>query len=161
MPTIRPQCWIGVDPGWSGGIATIYAEEGRIRVEAVKMPATEADIWTIFASYYPASIRCDAIIEKVHSMPKQGVSSTFKFGHNYGFLRGMLVAASIPFREVTPQAWQKWAGARGSGKSQTKTEHKNKLKQLAQQRFPELRSSITLATADALLIAAYCRATSE
>jgi crossover junction endodeoxyribonuclease RuvC len=83
-------------------------------------------------------------------MPKQGVSSTFKFGVNYGFLRGMLTAHKIPFEEVTPQKWQKAMGCLSKG-------NKNVTKAKAQQLFPNLK--ITHKVADALLIAEYCRRT--
>ncbi len=46
-------------------------------------------------------------IEKVHAMPKQGVSSTFKFGMGYGLVIGVCEALGIPYRLVTPQAWKK------------------------------------------------------
>jgi Holliday junction resolvasome RuvABC endonuclease subunit len=96
-----------------------------------------------------------AVIEHVHAMPKQGVSSTFKFGVGYGGLRMALIAASIPFEEVTPRTWQKALGVVVRKKTETKTQFKNRLKAKAQQLFP--RESITLKTADALLIAEYCR----
>ena len=87
-------------------------------------------------------------------MPKQGVSSSFKFGKGYGFLRGCLIAAGIPFEEVTPQAWQKALEIPKKSKSETKAQFKNRLKALAQQWFPD--QLVTLKTADALLIATYC-----
>ncbi|MAX33684.1 MAG: Holliday junction endonuclease [Halomonadaceae bacterium] len=47
------------------------------------------------------------ILEKVHAMPKQGVSSTFKFGMGFGLVIGVCEALGIPYRLVTPQAWKK------------------------------------------------------
>ena len=46
-------------------------------------------------------------VEKVHSMPKQGVASTFKFGMGYGVIIGICDALGLPYRLVTPQAWKK------------------------------------------------------
>jgi Holliday junction resolvasome RuvABC endonuclease subunit len=88
-------------------------------------------------------------------MPKQGVASSFKFGVNYGIVRMALTAAGIPFEEVTPQAWQKALGITHRKKTETPSEWKNRLRARAQQLFPSV--SLTLATADALLIAEYCR----
>lgn len=48
-----------------------------------------------------------AFVEKVHSMPKQGVSSSFKFGQNYGTILGVLGAGRISTTLVTPQRWKK------------------------------------------------------
>jgi hypothetical protein len=65
------------------------------------------------------------------------------------------VSCRIPFVEVSPRSWMKAMGIRTRRKTETPTQWKNHLKQLAQQLFPH--EQITLATADALLIAEYCR----
>jgi hypothetical protein len=122
------------------------------------MPATERDVWEFFSRtiYNPEfKRRSMAVIEKVHSMPGQGVHSTFKFGMGYGGLRMALIAAGIPFIEATPQAWQKELEIPPRKKTETKTQFKNRLKAMAQQLFPGV--DVTLKTADALLIAYYCR----
>lgn len=134
---------IGIDPGQSGGIAVLSAAAPPV---AYKMPETERDVWDLFMSIVtPTSF---AMIESVSAMPKQGVSSTFKFGRNYGMLRGMLVAACVPFAEVTPGVWQRAMGCLSKG-------NKNVTKSKAQSLFPNLK--ITHATADALLLAEFCR----
>jgi len=76
------------------------------------------------------------------------VSSTFKFGQSYGFLRGVLIASEIRFVEVRPQEWQKAMGCLSRG-------DKNVTKAKAQQLWPAQK--ITHATADALLLAEYFR----
>lgn len=141
--------YIGIDPGQAGGIALL----GEDSVEVHKMPATEHDIWEIFAATW--SLKYFALIEKVHSMPGQGVASTFKFGKGYGFLRGCLVAAGCPFDEVTPQKWQRGLDIPKRKTTETKTQFKNRLKQKAQQLYPTV--DVTLATADAILIAHYAK----
>ena len=51
---------------------------------------------------------CDyAYLEEVHSMPGQGVASTFTFGEGYGIIKGALGAANIPLRLVRPQVWKR------------------------------------------------------
>jgi len=135
---------LGIDPGASGGIG-IY-EHGVLRAE--KMPATERDTWDLFDRLTFDRHPIHAALEKVHAMPKQGVSSTFKFGQSYGFLRACLVAAGIPFVDVTPGVWQKALGCLSKG-------DKNVTKARAQQWFPHIK--ITHATADALLICEWLR----
>ena len=132
---------LGIDPGKSGGIALV--SEGW--AQAWPMPDTERDVWDIFEECDPVDL---AYIEKVASSPQMGVTSAFTFGRSYGFLRGMLVGWRIPFEEVSPQKWQKAMGCLTKG-------DKNVSKRKAQQLFPTLK--ITHATADALLIAEYCR----
>lgn len=172
--------YIGIDPGQSGGLVIIYPDElfgagGLIEtgIEATPMPSTEKDIWEWFASRNPKGVI--ATIEKVHSMPKQGVVSTFKFGTGYGGLRMALTAAGIPFEDVTPQDWHRGLGIpprkrkpvkkrKKSSKKrkrqkveylETKAQFKNRLKAKTQQLFPSIK--VTLKIADALLIAEYCR----
>lgn len=132
---------LGIDPGQSGGLAWIGL--GGVLV-GHKMPATERDVWQLLHE----RVTDFAVIERVHSMPKQGVASSFKFGQSYGFLRGCLIASGIPFEEVTPQAWQKELGCLSKG-------DKNVTKRRAQQLFPSLK--VTHATADALLLAEFAR----
>jgi len=100
--------------------------------------------------------RMKAIIEKVHAFPGQGVTSMFTFGQGYGFLRGCLVALAIPFTEVTPQKWMKHFGLK-KNKEETTTEYKRKILQKAQNLFPN--STVTLQTADSLMLAEYLRQT--
>ena len=129
---------LGVDPGQSGGIALVT----DVVSLAWKMPDTERDVFDLLDSI----IINHAYIEAVHAMPKQGVSSSFKFGQNYGFLRGCLISLHIPFEVVTPQKWQKALGCLTRG-------DKNVSKRKAQELYPTLK--ITHATADALLISTY------
>lgn len=150
IPTRGGLIYVGVDPGQSGGLATICS--GLIVV--TPMPATERDIWEWFADLSGMG-DCLGVIERVHSMPKQGVASTFKFGWGYGGLRMALIAASIPFEDVIPRTWQKAFGTSPKKRTETKTQWKNRLKAKAQQLFPGV--AVTLETADAVLIAEFCR----
>jgi len=53
-----------------------------------------------------------AIVEKVHSMPKQGVKAMFSFGQRLGEIEGMLLALGIPYELIAPQIWQKCLGVK-------------------------------------------------
>lgn len=143
--------YIGVDPGASGGIARISEEPGGAhRVSVVAMPLTDVDIYMALLGMRgdrdPGQIV--AAIEQVHAFPRQGVASTWKFGVNFGALRMALVAAHIPFTEVSPLKWQNALGCRSRG-------DKNITKARAQELFPGL--TVTHAVADALLLAEYGR----
>jgi len=134
---------MGIDPGWSGGVAITWGKGKADAVGFTKM--TERDIFLALQTFRFSDISM-CYIEKVHSMPKQGVASSFKFGHSYGFLRGVLTALNIPFTEVSPMKWQNALGCRTGG-------NKNITKAKAQQLYPSIK--ITHAIADALLIATY------
>lgn len=139
---------IGLDPGQNGAAALINSNGVIIDIARFDK-LTQADIadalieWTMDTEtgYF-------AYLEKVHAMPKQGVSSTFKFGTNFGFLIGCLTALKIPFEFVTPNTWQKALSCQSKG-------DKNVTKAKAQQLFPERKIIHTIA--DALLIAEYGR----
>lgn len=149
--------YIGIDPGASGGIAFI-PDNNPAKAWAIKMPETLADLWDelnpnvgrngdeMFGGF--THVHC--CLEKVHSMPGQGVASSFKFGQGFGHLEMALTAAKIPFTYVTPQKWQKELGCLTKG-------DKNVSKARAQQLFPHIK--MTHAIADSLLIAEYCRRT--
>lgn len=157
--------WIGIDPGASGGLAAIVEQvngaPGIVNpVVAVGMPETEKDVWDWIRAHASILYEPFAVIEKVGGFIKEDYHvrgmghSMFQFGRSYGFLRGCLTAAGVPFVEVQPQVWQK-ALKIPARKQQAKTAWKNRLKAAAQQLFPDL--TITLKTADALLIAEFCR----
>lgn len=135
----------GIDPGVGGGMAFIDAT-GEAVVAMKLKDATERDI-ALWLSRWNVDQTC-AVIEKVSSSPQMGVVSAFTFGRSYGFLRGVLSALAIPYVEVRPQAWQKAMGCLTKG-------DKNVSKAKAQQLYPG--EKITHATADALLLATYCR----
>jgi Holliday junction resolvasome RuvABC endonuclease subunit len=135
---------IGIDPGSSGGIAWIT--DGKPCVE--KMPDTLQDLWELIDQFQERHTYCKAYLEQVHSMPGQGVASSFKFGQGYGSLEMALTAAGIPFERVSPQKWQKALGCLTKG-------DKNVSKRKAQELFPTMK--VTHATADALLIAEWGR----
>jgi crossover junction endodeoxyribonuclease RuvC len=105
---------IGVDPGLTGACAVLDEHGGLItcfdlpvigdnkqrRVDA----ATLADLIRAHMQ-----VRF-AIVEQVHAMPGQGVSSTFKFGMSYGAIYGILGALVIPVRHATAPQWKKASG---------------------------------------------------
>ncbi|NCD17884.1 MAG: hypothetical protein EOL91_11375 [Actinobacteria bacterium] len=133
---------IGIDPGVSGGIALLDHKSFQ---EAIKYdPANEQEVVDKIRGYRVYIKK--AYLEAVHSMPGQGVASTFKFGMNYGWWQGVLVSFRIPFERVSPVRWQTEMRCRTKG-------DKNVTKRLAQELFPNIK--VTHAIADALLIAEY------
>ena len=145
--------FIGIDPGKSGGIGILYNDSYNV----VKCPNTVHEMANelLLIKEMGPDIPIYAAIESVHSMPGQGVKSTFTFGQGYGQWLGILATLKIPYIQVTPHKWMKWFGSM----PKPKKERKNHLKHLAQQRYPNV--NITLAVADAMLIATYLRETNK
>tara|TARA_R100001530_G_C4297223_1_gene149557 strand:- start:309 stop:800 length:492 start_codon:yes stop_codon:yes gene_type:complete len=140
---------IGIDPGASGGLAWCQDE----KVSVARMPQSDSEILDqlnyLSELSFPATPVC--YLEKVSGFigkPQPG-SAMFKFGRNFGFLLGVLMALKFKINLVTPQKWQKSLGVGTKGK-RSSAEWKRYLKDEATRLFPE--NKITLATSDALLI---------
>ena len=147
---------IGIDPGSSGGIA-VLSDDGSV-VSVRKMPDTPQDILDFIRGYGGAELFGSGVVcymEKVgFGMPGQSSKATATFARHCGHLEMALLALGIRTNEVTPNKWMK-AYQLGKSSDCSKTEWKNRLKAQAQQLFP--REKVTLAVADALLIAEYGR----
>lgn len=100
---------IGVDPGASGAIAALDADTGAL-LWVEDMPAHEGIVSApLSADLIVGQAIAVAWVENVHSMPKQGVSSSFKFGRAFGVIVGVLGGARVPVEYVTPAVWKKQA----------------------------------------------------
>jgi crossover junction endodeoxyribonuclease RuvC len=154
----------GIDPGLTGAIAVFMCGEFYSKFEAVyDMPITPTGkggskvlnqvdahaLGQIIAKYTNNNIHVVAYLERVHTMPLQGVASNGSLMHSLGVVEGALGMASIKTVMVTPQKWKKHWGLIGTAKSAAVD--------LAKKEFPE--SGIKLkkhsGKADAVLIGAF------
>ena len=143
--------YIGIDPGASGGYC-ILSNSDPVRMQGYNKE-TPRGITIEIKGF--ATTHCFAILERVSAMPGQGVSSTFKFGQNFGWWQGVLDSIQIPYKLVTPYSWQKGLGIKKKQKNESQTDFKRRLKHEAEKLYPNLK--ITNATADAMLIAHYAK----
>lgn len=106
-PGPEPTAILGVDPGITGGIAFLYPD----KVAAFDIPVAggEVDVDELVRIVRARQVSF-AVIERASAMPKQGVSSTFKFGVAYGSLRTVVALCEIPYRLVTPGKWKNHFG---------------------------------------------------
>jgi crossover junction endodeoxyribonuclease RuvC len=95
---------IAFDPGQKGGIAIHH--NGTTTAQPMPMAGKTLDLPAIAEIVRSASPDI-AVLEKVSSMPGQGVASTFTFGCGYGQLQGLLAGLGIPYELITPQCWKK------------------------------------------------------
>ena len=135
--------YMGIDPGYSGAIAVV--DDSGALVGLQRLSGTEHDVAGFMREQHGVEL---AILEKVSAMPRQGVSSTFKFGTSYGFCRGLLVCHRVRFEVCTPGKWQRELKCLSKG-------DKNVTKAAAQRLFP--LEKVVHATADAMLLAEYAR----
>lgn len=154
--------YIGIDPGDEGAMCLMW--QGRIDILCFKdaSPYKIADTIKHATELAPVMVA----IEDVHSMPGQGISSTFKFGYNVGIVTGLLIAYCVPYVTVRPQEWQKevWNRQDKVKKSDGKTDTKKTSFNAARRLYPDqslLRTHRCRTPhdgmADALLICEYAR----
>jgi crossover junction endodeoxyribonuclease RuvC len=96
---------IGIDPGQKGAFALM--DDGGVLISRPMFLAGKSIDISLLAITIKTYMPDYAVVEKVHSMPKQGVASSFKFGKSYGIVLGVLSALSIPTILVTPRAWKR------------------------------------------------------
>ena len=156
---------IGIDPGLQGavawivdGVASVFdtptaeVKKGK-KKKTIYLPSEMAGLLV-----WAKGRECHVFIEDVHSMPKQGVASSFNFGKGCGIWYGILAAFQLPYTEVTPQAWK--------GMLMKGMADKNAAIPRAEQLYPDVelvtaRGRKLDGRADALLIAEYGRRTLE
>ena len=105
---------LGVDPGASGGLAIINSKTLKI-VRGQRMPTYQLrgksvvspDGVMAFADSVDVEV---AVIEQVHAMPTQGVSSAFSFGRLTGGIEAVAFLIAPRLEWVTPQVWKKHFG---------------------------------------------------
>lgn len=143
--SVPPGGAIGIDPGSTSGCVAYVAGTSPSALFSAAWPIgdlTDGDLWTLVSSL--ARRANGALLERVGPMPKQGVSSTFKFGKNYGALGMALAASQLPWQLVSPVEWQRACSCLTRG-------DKRVARVRAQQLLPG--AHVTAVTADALLIA--------
>lgn len=141
---------IGIDPGLSGGIAVLGAEKD-CALPFSTMSETEEFLIDLIKSESISLFK--AFVEEppvFFQGAGGGLASQAKLHRNLGQYEGLLMGVGIPFETISPKKWQK--GLPGLAKLKG-VERKRALKNLAVQRYPQLKP--TLKTCDAILIAEY------
>jgi len=154
----------GIDPGLTGGIVTI-ADNGTLYSKDVmplckikeKVQLDLDELGKILSAVQ--GLNRYFVLEKVASMPKQGVASSFKFGRIFGMIEGILSGISAAYILVPPQRWTREMTRKYTGK-----DPKIRAKQAVVDLFPEIdllatsRSKVPHSgLVDALLLAEYGR----
>lgn len=110
---------IGIDPGLDGALALLArTHDGLVSLHVSDMPTRKVEVngsikrtieLQLLAHWFDQHFKdvdlC--VIEKVHSMPSQGVTSSFNFGFNAGVVQGMAAAFGLPLMLVPPNTWKR------------------------------------------------------
>src|SRR6516164_2883718 len=115
---------LGGDPGIRGGLAIVAIDANGAApqlVYAIDIPVAgigakeRVDVLAIrdwIAQHAPQH----AFVERAGVMPKQGISSGFKYGRAVGAIEGVITCCAIPLTIIEPTAWKKFHQLRGGDK---------------------------------------------
>lgn len=112
---------LGIDPGFTGALALYNPDQhtvtigdmptttrrmsgGKLRTE-LNIPAV---LHWLDAHLPPADVV--AWVEDPHALPKQGITSAFRFGQVCGAMQAAVLAYHIPLHLVAPATWKKAMG---------------------------------------------------
>lgn len=106
---------VGIDPGLTGAVAKL--DNGEL-MDLLDMPVYDGrvDARGLYLRLQGWGRPYMVVIEDVHSMPGQGVASSFKFGRSVGAIEGVVGALSYPHTRLTPQRWKQKMGLIGKDK---------------------------------------------
>ena len=105
--------YVGVDPGQKGGLAVVARQDDKpvaVVQRAVPMPVTKvngkASLDTMALDDFFPHQPFVAVLEQVHAMPGQGVSSMFQFGRMYGAIEAVLDSSAAEIMYVPARKWK-------------------------------------------------------
>jgi crossover junction endodeoxyribonuclease RuvC len=93
--------YIGIDPGKSGSLAILWEDR------STEVIPFDPVLYVNAISKATSTNTCRCCLEHVSAMPKQGVTSTFNFGENFGWIQGVLDSFGVSYELVRPQKWKK------------------------------------------------------
>ena len=150
--------YIGIDPGITGAFAVLEADSHRL-LDIMDMPLLSEGKKQRIHGYCLAILLKQwsqgeyqvrmTYLEKVHAMPKQGVTSMFSMGRSFGAVETAISMLALPITYITPQVWKRRARLIGQAKDVARTR--------ALELYPEapLTRKKDHNRADAILIARY------
>lgn len=150
--------YVGIDPGVNGAIAMIN-DRGKVCLYPLRDMTLQSMVF-LFESIFvigqggPPMI---VMLERLHALPSsfRGCSTSWTLSGSYHSIKTLLAVYEVKVDEVLPAKWQSEIGVTIK-KSKVKVDKKKINREKAQFLFPKVEG-INLDTADALLIAEYCR----
>ena len=108
-----------VDPGSVHAAVAVFHDHEPVFVDDIRTVNGMLDS-TAFAHALEDMKVEHMVVENVHAMPKQGLSSTFKFGMGLGIIHGVAGALRLPLTLVAPTQWKAFHGLRGPEKERSR-----------------------------------------
>jgi hypothetical protein len=94
-----------IDPGAVHAAIAVFHDDVPMFVDDIRTVNGMLDSTALAHALSDMRVQ-DLVVENVHAMPKQGVSSTFKFGMGVGIIHGVAGALRLPLTLVTPTQWK-------------------------------------------------------
>lgn len=162
--------YVGIDPGLNGAIAavndggSVFVWDTPVLLMDGKRKHNVPQMAKLMMQCYcspegallvKSTSEILVVLESVHAMPHQGVSSSFSFGRGFGIWEGIIGAFGLPNEMPSPQRWKKEMLADQSKEGKDASRYK------AIQLFPQLSDYLQRKKDDgrseALLMAEYGR----
>lgn len=116
-----------IDPGAVHAAIAVFHDHTPVFVDDIRTVNGMLDS-TAFAHALEDMKVAHMVVENVHAMPLQGLSSTFKFGMGVGIIHGVAGALRLPLTLVTPRQWKAYHAL---------TSDKEQARALAIRKWPE------------------------
>lgn len=146
--------WLGVDPGVVSGAVGALDPNGdyldSFNIEHQDKHVLPMVFKNMLLRLCDPKEGAEICCELVHSMPGQGVSSTFAFGRAVGVITAVCTLTNYPLHMVAPQRWKKYFQL---------TSNKDDALDMARMYWPDapLKRKKDIGIAESLLIAEYWR----
>lgn len=98
-----------IDPGSVNAAIAVFHDSIPVFVDDFRTVNGMLDTVAFARALHDLKVE-HVVVEHVHAMPKQGVSSTFRFGVAVGIIHGVAGALRLPLTLVTPTQWKKFHG---------------------------------------------------
>jgi hypothetical protein len=122
-----------IDPGGVHAAIALFRDGHPVFVDDIR--ATNGILDSVaFAKALKDMCVDHVVVENVHSMPRQGMSSTFRFGMGCGIIHGVVGALKLPLTLVNPVKWKTFHALIQRDKEAAR--------QLAIRRWPHLESHL-------------------
>lgn len=118
---------LGCDPGIHGGIAIVeVGVNGKaLLLSAIDVPTVGSaakevvDVLNLIGWISKHSL-AHAFIERAQAFPKQGLSSSYKYGRAYGALEASILSCRVPLTIIEPSMWKKFHRLKGNDKESSR-----------------------------------------
>src|SRR6516165_4548354 len=145
-----------IDPGLTGAAVVLEQIGGVVMlISAIDLPIMgdgakrRLDAFT-FAHWLNDHAPTHVYIEAGRAMPKQGVTSMFRYGRAWGAIEGVVAARGVPMTLVEPATWKRYLHLNSS-----KEDCRARALQLLPSAAPELQRVKDHHRAEAILLGFY------